>query len=177
MRETAKKLLVMQLRYAGIPEDIYHFLPENERKLLIERKGLFFLRPEERKTLKVVLTGGVFDVLHIGHILTLNEAKKHGDILVVAVAMDGYIRKKEREPVHSLEYRKIMVESLKTVDVAISGFKQPKKMLEFVGPDVIIYGYDQKEFMKPKGVEVVKLSNKIDDTKFKTRRILDKLGF
>ena len=177
MRETAKKLFVMQLEYGGIPEDIYHFLPQNERKLLIERKGLFFLRPEERKKLKVVLTGGVFDVLHIGHILTLNEAKKHGDVLVVAIAKDEHIRKKKREPLHSQEYRRIMVESLKPVDVSVSGFENPKRMLEYVKPDVIVYGYDQKEFVKPKGVEIVKLSKEIDESKFKTRKILNELGF
>jgi cytidyltransferase-like protein len=177
MRKTAKKLYVMQLAYGGIPEDIYHFLPQKERKLLIERKGLFFLRPEERKRIKVVLTGGVFDVLHIGHILTLNEARKHGDVLVVAIAKDEHIRKKKREPVHSQEYRRIMVESLKQVDVSVSGFEHPKKMLEYVKPDVIVYGYDQQEFVKPKDVEVVKLSKEIDESRFKTRRILDELGF
>ena len=177
MRETAKKLFVMQLEYGGIPEDIYHFLPQNERKMLIEKKGLFFLRPEEREKIKVVLTGGVFDVLHIGHILTLNEAKKHGDVLVVAIAKDEHIRKKKREPVHSQEYRRIMVESIRPVDVAISGFEDPKGMLEFVKPNVIVYGYDQKEFVRPEGVETVKLSKEIDDSKFKTRKILDELGF
>jgi hypothetical protein len=49
-------------------------------------------------------------------------------------------------------------------------------MLEIVKPDVIVYGYDQKEFLNPKGVEVVKLSKKIDDSKFKTGKIIDELG-
>jgi hypothetical protein len=39
-----------------------------------------------------------------------------------------------------------------------------------------VYGYDQKEFMKPEGVEVVKLGKKVDDTVFKTGKILDRLG-
>ena len=75
MSETAKKLLVMELNYGGIAEEIYHFLPENEKKCLEERKGRFFLRDEERKKVKVVLTGGVYDILHIGHLFTLNEVK------------------------------------------------------------------------------------------------------
>ncbi len=39
MKETIKKLFVMQLSYGGIAEEMYHFLPDNEKKLLVERKG------------------------------------------------------------------------------------------------------------------------------------------
>jgi len=176
MKELAKKLFVMQLQYGGIPEEMYHFLPDNEKALLVEKKGVFFLRDDARKKIKVVLSGGVFDVLHIGHIVTLSEAKNHGDVLVVAVARDEHIRKKKREPVHPQEYRRMMVETLKPVDVALCGFDKPEKMLKFVGPDVIVYGYDQNEIFKPKGIEVVKLSKKIDDSKFKTAKILNELG-
>lgn len=172
----AKKLYVMQLSYGGIPEDIYHFLPQGEKSLLIERKGRFFLKDEERKRIKVVLTGGVYDILHIGHVVTLSEARKHGDVLVVAIARDEHIRKKGREPVHPIEYRKIMVESLKPVDVAISGFDDPKSMVAFVHPDVIVYGYDQKEFIRPPGVEIIKLERRIDDSRFKSGKILQDLG-
>lgn len=177
MKETIKKLFIMQLQYGGISEEIFHYLPENEKKLLIERGGRFFIRSDQKRKIKVVLTGGVFDVIHIGHIYTLSEAKKHGDVLVVAIARDSHIHKKKREPVHPLEYRRIMVESLKPVDVAVSGFKDPKKMLEFVQPDVIVYGYDQKEGGGMEGIETVKLKKSIDDSKFKTGRILQELGF
>lgn len=176
MKELAKKLFIMQMQYGGIAEDEYHFLPENEKKLLVEIKGRFFLSNAARDTLRVVLTGGVFDVIHIGHVVTLTEAKKHGDVLVVAVAMDEHIRKKGRAPVHPQEYRRMLVEALKPVDAAISGFDNPGRMLDFVQPDVIVYGYDQKEFMRPEGVEIVKLEKMIDDTKFKTGKIIDLLG-
>ena len=94
MKEAAK-LFVMQLQYGGIPEEVYHFLPAKEQRMLVEKKGRFFLGEKERKRIKVVLTGGVFDVLHIGHIFTLNEARKHGDVLVVAIAREEYIRKEQ----------------------------------------------------------------------------------
>lgn len=176
MKETARKLYVMQLQYGGIAEDAYHFLPAAEQGMLVERKGRFFLRDVWRGKLRVVLTGGVFDVLHIGHVVTLTEAKGHGDVLVVAVAKDEHIRKKGRTPVHPQEYRRMLVEALKPVDVALCGFDRPEKLLAFVKPDVIVYGYDQKEFIRPKGVEIVKLDKRIDDTKFKTGRILELLG-
>jgi cytidyltransferase-like protein len=176
MKETVKKLYLMELRYGGIPEDIYHFLPESERKLLVEEKGVFILKPEERKKIKVVLTGGVFDILHIGHIVTLEEARKLGDVLVVAVARDDMIRKKKREPIHSQDYRKIMVSALRSVDLALSGFEDAQKMFKYVSPDVIAYGYDQKDFIRPEGVQIVRLDKKIDDGKFKTGKILEVLG-
>jgi cytidyltransferase-like protein len=175
MKEIAK-LFVMQLQYGGIAEDIFHFLSGQEKKMLFEKDGRFYLKDEERKRIKVVLTGGVFDVLHIGHIVTLSEAKKHGDVLIVAIARNEHIRKKGREPVHDLEYRKIMVECLKPVDLAIEGFEKPEQMLELVKPDVIVYGYDQKDSVRPKGVEIVRLERKIDDSKFKTGRILERFG-
>jgi len=176
MKEMAKKLYLMQLNYGGIREDVYHFLPLHEQEMLAGKGGVFFLKPEHRKKLSVVLTGGVFDVLHIGHIFTLLEAKKHGDVLVVAVAKDEHIRKKGREPLHPLEYRQMMVETLKPVDAALAGFENPEKMLKLVDPDVIVYGYDQKEFLKPKGVRIVKLTKRIDDSRFKTAKILEELG-
>jgi cytidyltransferase-like protein len=173
----AVKLFIMQLQYGGIPEEIFHFLPQHERDFLEERKGRFYLKEGERRRIRVVLTGGVFDVLHIGHVFTLNEAKKHGDVLVVAVAKDEHIRRKGREPVHPQEYRRIMVESLRMVDISVSGFDNAKKMVEYVGPDVIVYGYDQDEFLRPKGVEIVKLEKRVDEKRFKTGKILQDLGF
>ncbi len=176
MRQIIKKLFLIQLAQTGIPGEVHQELTEKEKALLIEKNNKFFLKDDERKKIKVALTGGVYDVLHIGHLLTLNEAKAHGDVLVVAVANDDHIRKKGREPIHQQEYRKMMVEALKPVDIAISGFEDPKKMLEVVKPDVIVYGYDQKPFLKPEGVEVVQLTNKMDETKFKSGKIIETLG-
>jgi len=176
MKGTVARLFVMQVKNAGIPEEGYHFLPKKEREMLKESNGRFFLRSKYRKMIKVVLAGGVFDLLHIGHLYTLNEAKKHGDILIVAVAQDKYISNKKRKPIHSQEYRMAMVEFLKPVDAALLGMDNPKEMLDLVGPDLIVYGYDQKEFLKPEGVEIIKLENHVEEKKFKTSRILTELG-
>lgn len=176
MKEKIKKLFILQLREGGIAEDVFHFLPDDEQRLLEEKNDRFFLKPEYRKKLKVVLTGGVFDILHIGHVFTLNEAKKHGDVLVVAVASDAHIEKKKRKPIHSQEYRAAIVELLKPVDVALLGKAKPKDLFEFVGPDVVVYGYDQEPFIRPEGVEVVKLSLQIEGEKFKTSKIIEELG-
>ncbi|MBI5223977.1 adenylyltransferase/cytidyltransferase family protein [Candidatus Micrarchaeota archaeon] len=176
-----KYLFSLSLKHNGIPESIYKELTDTERNMLtIDRKNAdeprYILSDAQRSKLKVVLTGGVFDVIHIGHVLMLREAKTKGDFLVVAIASDSHIHKKGREPIHTQEYRRILVESLKPVDIAISGFENPQSMIELVRPQIIVYGYDQKEFLKPAGVETIKLTKQYEDSKFKTGRILEKLG-
>ncbi len=137
---------------------------------------LLSLPTTERAKLKVVMTGGVFDILHIGHICTLTEAKKYGDFLVVVIARDDHIMKKGRKPIHSQEYRAKIVEALKPVDAVVLGEDNPKKVVEMIKPDVIVYGYDQPEFLKPEGVEIVKLKEHVEPEKFKTNRIIKELG-
>ena len=59
-------------------------------------------------SLKIVLAGGVFDIIHPGHINTLNAAKKLGDVLVVVVATDKTaIKMKKRKPLHSAQLRPV----------------------------------------------------------------------
>jgi cytidyltransferase-like protein len=174
MKETIKRLYLLQIKEGGIFDDVYHFLPENEQQMLEEAGVKFFLKEEYRKKIIVVMTGGVFDIIHAGHIYTLNEAKKLGDVLIVAVAKDEHVKK--RKPIHSLEYRTMIVDFLKPVDLALPGTDHPKKLLEIVKPDVIVYGYDQAEFIKPENIQVVKLKEQIEDGKFKTSKIIKELG-
>jgi cytidyltransferase-like protein len=176
MNEAIKKLYILQTRNNGIPDTEYTKLETSEQLMLELRNGRYFLKSEHRKQITVVLTGGVFDILHIGHIYTLNEAKKHGDILVVAVARDNHIENKKRKQIHSQEYRANMVNFLKPVDVALLGTDNPDDLVNMVSPDVIVYGYDQNEFLKPEGVEIVKLKEHVEEEKFKTSKIIKELG-
>jgi cytidyltransferase-like protein len=139
-------------------------------------KRLLSMNPAERSRIKVVLTGGVFDILHMGHAYTLTEAKKQGDFLVVVVASDEMIKKKGRKLIHSQEYRAKMVELLKPVDAVILGSDRPEETVALVKPDVIVYGYDQREFLKPEGVKIVKLEQKLEPQRFKTHKIIEELG-
>lgn len=139
-------------------------------------RKLLSMPATERAKIKVVMTGGVFDILHMGHIYTLSEAKKHGDFLVVVIARDEHISKKGRKPIHSQEYRARMVEALKSVDAAVLGEDDPKKLVELIKPDVIVYGYDQGEFLRPEGIKIVKLSEHFEPEKFKTNKIIKELG-
>ncbi len=128
-----------------------------------------------KKGLRIGLAGGVFDVLHYGHVFTLNEAKKHCGFLVVVVASDEHIMKKGRKPVHSQEYRAAMVNFLKPVDAVVLGGKDSDETVRKVKPDVIIYGYDQDAFLKPEEVEIVKLKEHVEPEKLKSSRIIREL--
>jgi len=98
-----------------------------------------------RSSLKVVLAGGVFDIIHPGHIHTLNSAKALGDVLVVVVATDKTAEKmKKRKPLHSQKLRQELVNSLSVVNLCVIGNEEDIfKTVELVRPEIIALGYDQ----------------------------------
>ena len=98
-----------------------------------------------RTSLRVVLAGGVFDIIHPGHIHTLNSAKALGDVLVVVVATDTTAQKmKKRKPLHKQNQRKDLVSSLSMVDLCVIGQKGDIfKTVEIIKPEIIALGYDQ----------------------------------
>jgi FAD synthetase len=106
----------------------------------------------ENKT--VVLASGVFDLLHLGHVKFLEEAKKAGGEnaeLVVIIARDSTVQKtKGRKPIMSENQRRALVDSLKVVDQAVLGFENLDiaDVIEKIKPDIITLGYDQKEMMQ-----------------------------
>ena len=100
---------------------------------------------KKSSTKKIVLAGGVFDIIHPGHIHTLNAAKALGGILVVAIATDKTAEKmKKRSPLHNQELRRELVTSLSMVDKAIVGHEDDIfQTVKEVKPDIIVLGYDQ----------------------------------
>ena len=99
-----------------------------------------------RGLLKVVLIGGVFDIVHPGHIHTLKDAKSQGDVLVVVVARSSTALRinKQRKIYHDENLRKELVSSIRYVDHAIIGREGTLyDTVEFVKPDIIALGYDQ----------------------------------
>ena len=107
------------------------------------KEFLTFLR--QHPSLKIVLAGGVFDIIHPGHIHTLNEAKKLGDFLVIVIATDKTVMKmKKREPLHDAQARQELVSSLSMVDLCIIGNEEDIfKTVDLIKPQIIALGYDQ----------------------------------
>lgn len=99
----------------------------------------------------VVLASGVFDLLHLGHVKFLEEAKRvagRNAKLVVIIARDTTVENtKGGKPIMPENQRKALVESLKVVDEAVLGLQNfdVGDVIERIKPDVIALGYDQAE--------------------------------
>ena len=118
-----------------------------------------------RDSLHVVLAGGVFDIIHPGHISTLNAAKALGDVLVVVVATDNTaVKMKKRNPLHSQKQRQELVKSLKVVDLCLIGQENDIfKTVNLVKPQIIALGYDQvhQEKFITEGCKKIKLNARV----------------
>ncbi len=118
-----------------------------------------------RDSLHIVLAGGVFDIIHPGHIYTLNAAKALGDVLVVVVATDNTaVKMKKRNPIHSQEQRQELVNSLRVVDLCLIGQEENIfKTVKHVRPQIIALGYDQihQEQFITEGCKKIKLDAKV----------------
>ncbi|MBA4460502.1 MAG: FAD synthase [Nitrosopumilaceae archaeon] len=119
-----------------IQECISNHLINEDKKTLTETG---------RSSLKVVLAGGVFDIIHPGHIHTLNAAKSLGDVLIVVIATDKTAEKmKKRLPLHNQNQRKLLVDSLSMVNLSVVGHEGDIfKTVDLIRPEIIALGYDQ----------------------------------
>ncbi|MBI2007025.1 MAG: FAD synthase [Nitrosopumilales archaeon] len=131
-----KHLMSDDIINAKINDLVKNGLAKQDRKSLTELG---------RTSLKVVLAGGVFDIIHPGHIHTLNSAKALGDVLIVVVATDKTAQKmKKRIPLHNQKLRRELVDSLLMVDLCVVGNEEDIfKTVDLVRPEVIALGYDQ----------------------------------
>ncbi|MDH5375911.1 MAG: FAD synthase [Candidatus Bathyarchaeota archaeon] len=145
---------------------------------------------ERKKKRKIVLASGVFDLLHLGHVKYLEEAKRAGGRnaeLIVIVARDSTVEKrKDKKPIVSENQRRALVESLKVVDEALLGYEtfDIGKVVERIKPDVIAVGHDQdsmeqtvKNYVKEKGlkIKVVKIGKFGEDELDSSSKIKQKI--
>jgi D-beta-D-heptose 7-phosphate kinase/D-beta-D-heptose 1-phosphate adenosyltransferase len=101
----------------------------------------------ERPTLKkVVLIGGVFDILHAGHIEHLKEAKSHGSTLIVHVTSDKRVREKKgsKRPIVSEQERAKIIAAIRYVDYVFIGDvpHYSHAILEAIKPDIVFLNYE-----------------------------------
>lgn len=94
---------------------------------------------------KIVFTNGCFDLLHYGHVKYLQDAKRKGDILVVAVNSDASVRriKGNNRPIVSQLDRLKIIAALESVDYTVL-FKEdtPLKTIKLLKPDILVKGKD-----------------------------------
>ncbi len=142
------------------------------------------------KTKIRVMASGVFDIIHLGHVHYLEQARKLGDELVVVVATDKTVRKMKHEPITPGNMRVQLVNSLKPVTSAVLGHEDDIfRTVEEIRPDIIALGFDQKfdeaelvrqlESRGLTGIRVVRLSKMeyesfdLDGTRKIIQRVLD----
>lgn len=100
-----------------------------------------------RNKKKVVFTNGCFDLLHIGHVKYLQEAKRLGDILVVALNTDNSVRRLKGgiRPIMPQKDRQEILASLECVDyVVLFNELTPAKIIRFLKPDILVKGADYR---------------------------------
>lgn len=135
-----------------------------------------------------VMAVGVFDILHLGHVHYLTEARELGDELVVVVATDATVLERKGEPIFDEDARRRMVAALKPVDEAVIGHEDDHyETVAQIEPDVIALGYDQHHQEKKiraeldrrglDGIEVTRVSafEADDPTLTSSRRIVERI--
>ena len=97
----------------------------------------------ERK--KIVFTNGCFDLLHVGHIRYLAQAKKLGDFLIIGLNSDSSVKelKGENRPINSFEDRATLLSAIESVDSVIMFEEQtPENLIKDIVPDILVKGGD-----------------------------------
>lgn len=130
----------------------------------------------------VVFTNGCFDILHVGHICLLKEAKSHGDILVVGVNSDRSVQtiKGPKRPIIPQDQRVEILSAIEYVDYIIVFDKPtPLELILRVEPDIIVKGEDWRNKVVIGGKETVARGGRVEFVKFtvpiSTSEIIDKI--
>ncbi len=124
---------------------------------------------------RVVFTNGCFDILHVGHVKYLQEAKSFGDILIVGLNSDASVRelKGPTRPVNIEDDRAYILAALDAVDYVVKfSDDTPHDLIKMIAPDVLVKGGDY-EGMRVVGTEFSKVLKLVDfvDGKSTTKTI------
>ena len=136
-----------------------------KQKIKDRKKLMGIIKELRAKGKRIVFTNGCFDLLHIGHVRYLEEAKALGDVLIVGVNSDTSVRKLKgpQRPILPEEERTEILSGLGCVDyVTLFGETDPLKLITSLHPDVLVKGGDWtkeqivgREVVERSGGEVV----------------------
>ena len=111
---------------------------EEIKKLSIELKNI---------GKRIVFTNGCFDILHIGHVKYLEEAKSYGDVLILGLNSDNSVRrlKGDSRPINSEDDRAYILASLEAVDYVVKfSDDTPYELIKSIAPHILVKGGDYK---------------------------------
>jgi D-beta-D-heptose 7-phosphate kinase/D-beta-D-heptose 1-phosphate adenosyltransferase len=114
-------------------------------KILSRAAAVRAVRAAQRRGERVVFTNGCFDLLHVGHVRSLEAARAHGDRLLVAVNSDASVRRNKgpARPIVPARQRAEVIAALACVDwVVVFGATTPRALVRALGPDVLAKGGD-----------------------------------
>ena len=99
------------------------------------------------KNKKVVFTNGCFDIIHIGHVRYLKQAKALGDVLIIGLNSDKSVSSiKPNRPINTQDHRAEVLSSLEMVDyVILFDEETPYELIKFLQPDILVKGGDWKK--------------------------------
>jgi len=118
-----------------------------------------------RRSQRIVLTNGCFDILHRGHITYLRQARALGDVLIVGLNTDESIRrlKGPERPINTLEDRAQVLAALNCVDHVVAFDEDaPHRLVRAVRPNVFVKGGDYTRDRLPEAALVEELGGRIE---------------
>lgn len=91
--------------------------------------------------MKIVLANGVFDILHIGHVEHLRQARSMGDFLIVSLTVDECVNKGPGRPIHTWEERASILRELRCVS-SVFKTRNAVEAIHWIKPDIFVKGID-----------------------------------
>ncbi|MBI4599428.1 adenylyltransferase/cytidyltransferase family protein [Candidatus Uhrbacteria bacterium] len=112
--------------------------------------------------MKTVVAFGTFDIIHPGHLSYLEQAKRHGDVLIAVVTPDAAVlRRKGRRALFTQGERMKIVAAVRSVDRVVLGDQDDSwRNVLACRPDIICFGYDQKQAARALACRMQKGSKK-----------------
>ena len=119
----------------------------SDKKVVALKKIIRVVQKLRGQNKKIATTNGVFDILHLGHVGYLEEAKKLGDVLIVGVNSDSSVKqiKGDKRPINNEKSRTGVLAGLKSVDyVFLFNEKEPSSWIGKIKPDIHVKAGDYK---------------------------------
>ncbi|MEW5950636.1 MAG: D-glycero-beta-D-manno-heptose 1-phosphate adenylyltransferase [Elusimicrobia bacterium] len=132
----------------------------SKNKIISASRSFSISQRAKKKGLKVVFTNGCFDIIHAGHVKSLEKARSFGDILIVGLNSDLSVKKLKgkNRPINKFLDRAAVLAAFYCVDYVV-GFSEdtPYRLIKGIKPDILVKGGDYN----PKEVVGAEFSGKV----------------